>query len=118
MPKTPQNESGALAPEGQENCTADWTYSGPAGRFDIAVQYFDLQGGVARFSLEVNSQPTASWADDAILPSRRPHGDNSTRRTVRAVELKPGDALRVTGTPDSADPAALDYIEIAPAARN
>jgi alpha-glucuronidase len=118
VPKTPQNESGALAPEGQENCTADWTYSGPAGRFDIAVQYFDLQGGVARFSLEVNSQPTASWAADAILPSRRPHGDNSTRRTVRAVELKPSDALRVTGTPDSADPAALDYIEIAPAARN
>jgi hypothetical protein len=32
------------------------------------------------------------------------------------VELKPGDVLRVDGTPDAGDPAALDYIEIEPAA--
>jgi len=115
VPKTPQNEPGALAPAEPETCTADWTYAGPPGRFDIAVQYFDLQGGSARFSLEVNGQPAASWAADAALPSTRPNGDNSTRRTVQAVDLKPGDVLRITGTPDGSDPAALDYVEIAPA---
>jgi hypothetical protein len=30
--------------------------------------------------------------------------------------LKPGDVLRVEGIPDKGDPAALDYIEIEPAA--
>jgi alpha-glucuronidase len=112
VPTTPQNETGALAPGEPKSCTADWTYSGPAGRFDIAVQYFDLQGGVARFSLEVNGQPAGTWAADATLPSRRPHGDNSTRRTVPGLELKPGDTIRIEGTPDGTDPAALDYIEV------
>ena len=61
-------------------CTAQWTYSGPAGRFNIAVQYFDLQPGMAHFTLSVNSQQLVSWAADAPA-SRRPNGDNSTRFT-------------------------------------
>jgi alpha-glucuronidase len=106
------------APKG---CSAEWTYTGKAGRFDIAVQYFDLQGGVAHFTLHVNGTAIAKWAADARLPSRRPNGDNSTRFTARGpdgrgIELKPGDLLRVDGTPDASDPAALDYIEIEPAA--
>ncbi len=96
-----------------EPCSAEWTYAGPAGRYNIAVQYFDLPGGVAKFALTVNNHPAATWLADAKLPSWRPNGDNSTRYTVHSVDLKPGDILRVEGTPDSHDPAALDYIEIA-----
>jgi alpha-glucuronidase len=96
-------------------CSAEWTYSGPAGRFNIAVQYFDLPGGVAHFTLSVNSQPAASWDADATLPSRRPNGDNSTRRTIQNVELKFGDIIRVEGVPEKGDPAALDYAEVTPA---
>jgi alpha-glucuronidase len=103
---------------GETNCSAEWTYSGAAGRFYIAVQYFDLQGGIAKFALTVNGQPVnadASWVADAALPSRHPHGDNSTRHTVRSVALKPGDVIRVGGTPGGEDPAALDYVEVLPA---
>ena len=100
----------------QHACTAEWTYSGNAGRFDIAVQYFDLQDGVAHFTLAVNGTEIVSWAANDTLPSRRPNGDNSTRFTLhpdgRGIELKPGDVLRVEGVPDGNDPAALDYIEI------
>ncbi len=110
----------------QHNCSAEWTYSGPAGRFNIAVQYFDLQPGVAHFTFGLNAHPIVSWAADALLPSRvatranpappLPNGDNSTRFTLHDVALKPGDVLRVEGAPDGSDPAALDYIEIEPAA--
>ncbi|MGD0097121.1 MAG: alpha-glucuronidase family glycosyl hydrolase [Terracidiphilus sp.] len=99
----------------EKNCAAEWTFAGTAGRYDIAVQYFDLQGGAAHFTLKVNGKPAATWAADATLPSRRPHGDNSTRRTVQNMELKSGDVLRVEGVPDGADPASLDYIEVTPA---
>lgn len=103
-----------------KGCSAEWTYAGKAGRFDIAVQYFDLQGGVAHFALSVNGKPIAAWAAEAKLPSRHLNGDNSTRFTARGadergIELKPGDVLRVEGTPDASDPAALDYIEMEPA---
>jgi alpha-glucuronidase len=98
-------------------CTAEWTYSGAPGRFDIAAQYFDLQGGVAHFALDVNGKQVAAWDANGTFPSSRPHGDNSTRYTARGIDLKAGDVLRVTGAPDGADPAALDYIELTPAAK-
>ena len=101
---------------GEAGCAAEWTWAGPGGRFNIAVQYFDLQGGAAHFTLKVNGQPAGAWLADATLPSRRPNGDNSTRHTIRGVELKPGDLLRAEGTPDKDDPAALDYIDVTPAA--
>jgi alpha-glucuronidase len=103
----------AAAPQG---CTAEWTYKGAAGSFSIATQYFDLQGGAAKFTLEVNGKPAASWSADGTFPSRHPHGDNSTRYTAQGIQLKPGDVLRVTGIPDGKDAAALDYIEVAPPA--
>jgi alpha-glucuronidase len=101
---------------GAANCTAEWTYDGKSGRYDIAVQYFDLQGGEAKFSFSVNGQDRAQWVADAKLPSRTLHGDNSTRYVARGVELKAGDVLRVEGKPDKDDAAALDYVEVMPAA--
>jgi alpha-glucuronidase len=103
--------------EGQRSCSAQWTYSGKPGLYNIAVQYFDLPGGTAHFTLKVNGQSAAAWAADAALPSTRPNGDNSTRYTVHAVDLKRGSILRVEATPDGTDPAALDYIEVTPAAK-
>ncbi len=101
------------------SCSAEWTYAGKAGRFNIAVQYFDLPGGVAHFTFGINGTEIVSWAADTKLPLRRA-GDTSTRFTLRGpdgrgIDLKPGDVLRVEGAPDGSDPAALDYIEIEPA---
>lgn len=96
-------------------CTAEWTYQGAGARFNIAVQYFDLQGGTARFELSVNGQAKDAWDADAQLPSSRPNGDNSTRHVADRIALKPGDTIRIKGTPDRADRAALDYIELLPA---
>jgi alpha-glucuronidase len=102
----------AVTCQGRLSCTAEWTYKGEAGRYDMAVQYFDVQGGVATFVLTVNGKPVTAWSADAALPSWRPNGDNSTRFTAHGVELKPGDVVRVEGTPDRSDPAALDYVEV------
>jgi len=112
------NSSRASAPEGKDSCTAEWTWSGEKGEYDIAVQYFDLQPGVAHFVLEVNGFAKGIFKANDSLPSRRPHGDNSTRHLVRRVFLKPGDTIGVRGIPDGNDPAALDYIEVTPATRN
>ena len=65
--------------------------------------------------MTVNGKPAgadAEWQADATLPSRRPHGDNSVRHVLHGVELTAGDVIRVTGTPDGNDAAALDYVEV------
>jgi alpha-glucuronidase len=108
----PAESGGASAPEEMRTCAAEWTWRGPTGRYSIAIQYFDLQGGAARFTLLIDNHPAATWLADANLPSTRPNGDNSTRRTIPNLALKPGDILRIEGIPDGPDPAALDYIEI------
>ncbi len=100
-----------------QGCSAEWTWNGAAGRFDVAVQYFDLQGGAAKFALSVGGKQVAAWTADGTFPSRRPNGDNSTRYTVRGVELKTGDLLRVEGIPDGKDAAAVDYVEVSASAR-
>jgi alpha-glucuronidase len=115
-PADASDEDHPPPPAGAHTCSAEWTYAGQPGRFDIAVQYFDLQSGAAKFSLVVNGAGVASWTAGAMLPSRRPNGDNSTRFTARNVELKPGDVIRIEGSPEGSDPAALDYIEVAHAA--
>jgi alpha-glucuronidase len=107
---------GKAATCGGADCSAEWTYQGSAGRFDVAVQYFDLQRGDAKFSFSVNGQHSAQWVADAKLPSRTLHGDNSTRYVVRGVDLKPGDVIRVEGVPVRDDAAALDYVEVMPVA--
>jgi len=76
----------------------------------------DLRGGAAHFALDVNEAVAATWAADALFPSNHA-GDTSTRFTARGpdgrgIELKPGDVLRLEGSSDASDPAALDYIEI------
>jgi alpha-glucuronidase len=96
-------------------CAAEWAWTGVPSQYNIAVQYFDLQGGAAKFTLSVNTQPQATWLADANLPSNRPNGDNSTRHIIPNIALNPGDTIRVEGAPDGSDPAALDYIEITPA---
>jgi alpha-glucuronidase len=93
-------------------CTAEWTWNGAAGQFNVAVVYFDLQGGAAKISLTVNGKQADAWTADAELLSRHPHGDNSMRRTVRGVVLTPGDVLRIEAVPDGKDAATLDYVEV------
>ncbi len=70
--------------------------------------------GVAKFRLDINDQPAATWLAGATLPSRRPNGGNSTRHTIPADDLKPDDTIRIEGTPDSTDPAAFDSVEFLP----
>ena len=70
VPKSPQNESGASALDGAYGCSAEWTWKAAPGRFDVAIEYFDLRGGVAKFSLSVNGKPVAAWTADRVLPSK------------------------------------------------
>ena len=79
------------------------------------MQYFDLQGGDASSSFSLNGQLSIGWTANATLPSRFPHGDNSTRFAALTVNSEARRHFSIEGVPDGADPAALDYIEILPA---
>ena len=101
-----ETASGGKAVECHEanGCTLTATIDKPAGTYDVAVQYFDIWGGVSTYTLSVNGAAVAAWTADDKLPPAQPDphldGQTSTRRTIRHVALKPGDVLELRGVPD------------------
>ena len=97
-----------------QECSAQTTWDKPDGWYDIRVQYFDLLHGQSHFALSVAGNPVDRWVADDTLPSDKLNGHTSTRRVVGDVALHRGDIVRVTGWPDGAEKAPLDYMEIVP----
>lgn len=95
-------------------CQASFKYAGEPGEFNIAVQYFDTNNGIAQFKLYRGEQLLSSWPAADNLPATAPNGDSSTRHKVTGVTLQTGDSIRIEGVPDGGDRAAFDYVEIEP----
>jgi len=95
-----------------EHCAATYPFTGVPGWYTIRVRYFDLPLGVAHFRLLVGPQVVAEWDADDHLPARKIDGSSSTRRVFSGIALRPGDRIRIEGTPGGRDPAAFDYIEL------
>jgi alpha-glucuronidase len=93
-------------------CTASFRYDGPAGWRDLGVEYFDQSNGESRFMVYVGGQLVDQWVADDHLPSRKPDGSSSTRRLIAGLALRPGDEIRIVGTPDAEERAPLDYVEV------
>jgi alpha-glucuronidase len=93
-------------------CAAQFRYNGPPGWYDLRIQYFDQNNGVSHFRLLVGDQKLDEWEAAGNLPTGKIDGSSSTRHTVAGIALRPGDRIRIEGTPNGAERAALDYIEI------
>ncbi len=98
----------------QSSCSASFRFDRTAGHYDLAVQFFDLNNGVSHYELLVNDRGIVSWAADDHLPSDKMNGHTSTLYTFSGIELKPGDVVKIEGSPDGAEPAPLDYVETTP----
>ncbi len=94
-----------------KGCSATTEFKGAAGWYNLRVQYFDTNPGTARFQLLVGDQLIKRWTADAAWTGKLPNGDTSTREYVDGVALRAGDKIRIIGTPDGEDTAALDYLE-------
>jgi alpha-glucuronidase len=114
----PETASGSKAVEcrsSAKSCTASFTFQGSPGRYDISVQYFDLNTGASQFKLLVAGHVVDEWVADDHLPARAFNGASSTRRWIGGVELHPGDSIEIEGWSGGQEHAAFDYVEIHPA---
>jgi hypothetical protein len=62
----------------------------------------------------VGDQTIDTWQATFIVPTARLDSSSSSRRTIAEVALRPGDVIRIEGTPDAGELAGLDYIEVLP----
>ncbi len=94
-------------------CKAAMRYDGVAGWYTLHVQYFDEPAGVSQFRVYVGSQLVDEWAaSQTSVPARRMDASASTRRLIPGIALRPGDEIRIEGTPDGREAAGIDYVEI------
>ncbi|KAF2150829.1 glycoside hydrolase family 67 protein [Myriangium duriaei CBS 260.36] len=89
------------------------------GRFDVAVNYFDLAIGRATWQLSIGGREVGSWvgnADETLghSPSFYLDGHSATRITFKGVEVRKGDVLKIVGKADGMEPAPVDYVSILP----
>jgi alpha-glucuronidase len=92
-------------------------YEGKAGWFDLYLRYFDENDGASKFRLLVAGQVVDEWTADDTLPDNKPNGNTSSRHETRRVALRAGDEIRIEATVDGGERAAIDYLEIGPAAK-
>ncbi|KAI1159745.1 glycoside hydrolase superfamily, partial [Nemania serpens] len=92
----------------------------PSGRYDVAVAYYDLYEGEARYELFLNRKSLGSWVGDlehklGYTLTRGIDGHSATRVTFKDVRIRKGDVLRVETLPNGRETAPLDYIAVLPA---
>ncbi|SEC00828.1 alpha-glucuronidase family glycosyl hydrolase [Terriglobus roseus] len=85
-------------------CTLTTTVPQPRGRYNVAVQYYDMWRGASRYELLVDGKSVAQWrADDTLPPAQydaAPDGQTATRFTAHGVALHPGATLTLHAVPD------------------
>jgi len=54
----------------------------------------------------------AEWTAADRVPTRKIDSSSSALRVIEGIPLKAGAEIRIEGTPDGGETAALDYLEI------
>jgi hypothetical protein len=78
------------------------------------VRYFDQNNGVAHFRALLADKVIDEWTAADRVPTRKIDSSSSALRVIAKIALRPGDRIRIEGTPDAGETAALDYIEVQP----
>ena len=101
----------------QQTCSAGIVFKGPSGVYELDVQYFDQNNGESTFRVFINDKLIDEWSANLQLPATEIGGDSSTRRRIPNITIPRGAEIRIEGTPDRDERAALDYLEINPQPR-
>ena len=109
-----ENASGGKAIECREpnGCHAEFKFERAAGWYTVDVEYFDQDNGESRYRVLVNDQVMDAWIAGNDLPAKKPGGDSSSRRRIKGIALRPGDTIRIEGSPDGEEHAGLDFLRI------
>ncbi len=99
---------------GAARCSATFRYNGAPGVFVIRVRYFDQNNGASHFRAVMGNEVIGQWTADDRLPTRKIDSSASALYAIERIALRQGDEIRIEGTPDGGETAALDYIEVAP----
>ena len=99
--------------------TASTVLQFKTGKYDVAVNYYDMAIGNSTWELFIGKESVGKWKGDmeykiGHAPSPYIDGHSATRITFKDVKVKKGDTLKIVGKPDGLEPAPVDYVSILP----
>ncbi|KAF2855730.1 glycoside hydrolase family 67 protein [Plenodomus tracheiphilus IPT5] len=99
--------------------TATTNISFASGTYNVAVNYYDLFAGKAKYRLDIGNRTVGQWTGDledrlGHEPSRYLDGHTAARITFKDVQVGQGDVVRITGEPNGLEAAPIDYISFLP----
>lgn len=106
--------------------TASTALDYDSGTYDIAVNYYDMDGGASHYVLSISDEVVGEWTSNfkphignQTAPRVLGHaqssyvdGHSAIRITFSDVTIVKGDTLKIVGTPDGNEPAPLDYVSV------
>lgn len=99
--------------------TASATLDFPSGTYDLAINYFDMWGGISQYEIWVGGKKLGNWAGDhegklSHQMSSYLDAHSASRKTFHNVKIQKGDTVRIVGTPGGVEPAPIDYVVVLP----
>jgi alpha-glucuronidase len=87
----------------------------PAGTYDLAINYFDMEGGRSSYEVRVDNKTVGTWQGDledrlGRATSVYLDGHSAARVLFRDVSVRNGSEVVIIGKPDGIEPAPLDYV--------
>ncbi|KAI0439122.1 glycoside hydrolase superfamily [Xylaria telfairii] len=118
-----QAASGLRIVQTTDNSTAAYVKTKlnyPSDTYDLAVAYYDLYEGEAKYELFLNDKSLGSWVGNlehklGYTLTRGIDGHSATRVTFKDVRIRKGDVVRIETLPNGRETAPLDYIAVLPA---
>jgi alpha-glucuronidase len=99
--------------------TASATVPFAAGKYDIAVNYYDLAIGNSTWELHLDNKMVGEWKGDIEYrlpkaPTFYIDGQSAARVTFKGINVAAKAQVKIVGKPDGMEPAPVDYISFLP----
>ncbi len=101
---------------GDETGTADYTFTGASGSYNIIVTYFDENDGTGNVTASLAGNELDSWTFDQSLGSSKVADKNRVQRVVaQDITINTGDVFSLEGQRQTGESTRVDYVEFIPA---
>lgn len=91
----------------------------PSGKYNVAINYYDVMGGIANYEVLLNGKSLGTWKGDSENYLGHDYSSfldchSAIRITFEGVKITKGDKLTIKGTGNALEQAAIDYVSILP----
>lgn len=104
----------ALIKLAENSGSAKTVFEGPAGQYDLKIDYFDEIDGSAKIDVLVDGEPVKQIALDQKLGGIFATAENATSITIDGLDLETGSTIELIGHRDGNEFARIDKVTLSP----